>query len=55
MLWLYITLAAKKSQSHVEVGSNTSIVDLRVIGGDENGSLESDTVKYGHESLGTWT
>jgi hypothetical protein len=36
-------------------GSNTSTVALRVVGGDENGSLESDTVKYGHESHGTRT
>jgi hypothetical protein len=30
----------------VEAGSNTSSVSLRVVGGDENGSLESETVKY---------
>jgi hypothetical protein len=34
----------------VEAGSNTSTVALRVIGSDEMGSLESETVKYGHES-----
>jgi hypothetical protein len=28
---------------------------LRVVGGDENGSLNSETVKYGHESQGTRT
>jgi hypothetical protein len=28
---------------------------LRVVGGDEKGSLESGTVKYGHESYGTRT
>jgi hypothetical protein len=28
-------------QSHVEAGSNTSTVALKVIGGDEKGSLES--------------
>jgi hypothetical protein len=28
-------------------GSNTSTVALRVVGGDEKGSLESETVKYG--------
>jgi hypothetical protein len=39
----------------VEAGSNTSTVSLRVIGGDEEGSLESETVKYGHESHGTRT
>jgi hypothetical protein len=39
----------------VEAGSNTSTVTLRVVGGDEKGSLESETVKYDHESYGTWT
>jgi hypothetical protein len=37
----------------VKAGSNISTVTLRVVGGDENGSLESETVKYGHESHGT--
>jgi hypothetical protein len=31
----------------VKEGSNTSTVTLRVVGGDENGSLKSETVKYG--------
>jgi hypothetical protein len=31
----------------VEAGSNTSTVTLRVVGVDEKGSLESETVKYG--------
>jgi hypothetical protein len=31
------------SQSRVEAGSNTSTVALRVVGGDEKGSLESET------------
>jgi hypothetical protein len=39
----------------VEAGSNTSTVALRVAGGDEKGSIESETVKYGHESHGTRT
>jgi hypothetical protein len=39
----------------VEAGSNTSTVTLRVIGGDERGSLKSETVKYGHVSQGTRT
>jgi hypothetical protein len=39
----------------VEVGSNISTVALRVVRGDEKGSLESETVKYGHESHGTRT
>jgi hypothetical protein len=38
--------------SRVEAGSNTSTATLRVVGGDEKGSLESETVKYGHESHG---
>jgi hypothetical protein len=37
----------------VEAGSNTSTVTLRVVGGEERGSLESETVKYGHESHGS--
>jgi hypothetical protein len=37
----------------VEAGSNTSTVTLRVVGGDEKGSLRSETVKYGYESKGT--
>jgi hypothetical protein len=39
----------------VEAGSNNSTVTLRVVGGDEKGSLKSETVKYGNESKGTWT
>jgi hypothetical protein len=39
----------------VEAGSNTSTVTLRVVGGDEKGSLKSETVKYGYESKGTRT
>jgi hypothetical protein len=34
----------------VETGSNTSTVALRVVGGGEKGSHESETVKYGHAS-----
>jgi hypothetical protein len=41
--------------SRVEEGSNTSTVALRVVRGDEKGSLESETVKYGHESQRTRT
>jgi hypothetical protein len=37
----------------MEAGSNTSILALRVVGGDEKGSLESETVKYSRESHGT--
>jgi hypothetical protein len=39
----------------VEAGSNTSTVTLRVVGGDEKGSLKSETVIYGRKSLGTTT
>jgi hypothetical protein len=42
-------------QTRVEAGSNTSTVTLRVVGGDEKGSLESETVKYGHEPYETRT
>jgi hypothetical protein len=35
-----------RSLTRVEAGSNTSTVTLRVIGGDEMGSLKSETVKY---------
>jgi hypothetical protein len=38
-----------------EAGSNTSTVALRLVGDDERGSLESKTVKYGHESHETRT
>jgi hypothetical protein len=41
--------------SRVEAGSNTSTVALRVVGGDEKGSLESETVKYGRVSHETRT
>jgi hypothetical protein len=41
--------------TRVEVGSNTSTVTLRVVGGDEKGSLNYETVKYGHESYGNLT
>jgi hypothetical protein len=45
----------RDQDTRVEAGSNTSTVALRVVGGDEKGSLESETVKYGHESHGTRT
>jgi hypothetical protein len=34
-----------ESVTRVETGSNTSTVTLRVVGGDEKGSLKSETVK----------
>jgi hypothetical protein len=42
-------------ETHVEAESNTSTETVRVLGGDEKGSLESETVKYGQESHGTRT
>jgi hypothetical protein len=39
----------------VEAESNTYTVNLRVVGGDEKESPESETVKYGHESYGIRT
>jgi hypothetical protein len=42
-------------QTRVEVGSNTSTMTLRVVGGNEKGSLKFDTVKYSRKSQGTST
>jgi hypothetical protein len=42
-------------QTRVEAESNTATVALRVVGGGEKGSLEFETVKYGHESHGART
>jgi hypothetical protein len=39
----------------VVAGSNTSTMTLRVVGGDEKGSLQSETVIYGREYQGTRT
>jgi hypothetical protein len=36
----------------VEAGSNTSTLTLGVVGGDEKGSLKSETVKYCREYQG---
>jgi hypothetical protein len=44
-----------KMFNRVEAGSNTSTVTLRVVGGDEKGSLKSETVKYGLKTQGTRT
>jgi hypothetical protein len=44
-----------ENTSRVEAGSNTSTVTIRVVGGDEMGSLKYETVKYGHESYGSLT
>jgi hypothetical protein len=35
----------KLDNARVEAGSNTSTVTLRVVAGDEKGSLESETAK----------
>jgi hypothetical protein len=37
---------------HVEVGLNTSTIALRAVGGDKKGSLESETINYGHNPTG---
>jgi hypothetical protein len=42
-----------KWNTRVDAGSNISTLTLRVVGGDEKGSLQSETVKYGHDSPGT--
>jgi hypothetical protein len=42
----------RDSQNNCEFAST---VTLRVVGGDEKGSLESERVKYGRESQGTRT
>jgi hypothetical protein len=47
--------ARDRLETRVEAGSNTSTVTLRVVRGDEKGSLESETIKYGRESQGTGT
>jgi hypothetical protein len=48
-------VARSRGESRVEAGSNTSTVALVVVGGDEKGSLEYETVKYGRESHETRT
>jgi hypothetical protein len=61
VLWLTVGLnirletLPKVRETRVEAGSNTSTVTLRVVGGDEKGSLKSETVKYGRKSQGTRT
>jgi hypothetical protein len=42
-------------ETRVEAWSNTSTVTLRVVGGDEEGNLKSETVKYCPVSQGTRT
>jgi hypothetical protein len=43
------------NSTRVEAGSNTFPVTLRIVGGDEKGSLRSERVKYGHEFQWTRT
>jgi hypothetical protein len=45
----------QNSEFRVEAGWNTSTVNLRAVGGDEKGSLKSETVKYGRQFQGTQT
>jgi hypothetical protein len=49
------TLVGHQTLTRVGSGSNTSTVTLRVVGGDEKGSLKSETKKYGHGSEMTRT
>jgi hypothetical protein len=52
-LRVYVPGTKTNSEGRVEAWWNTSTVTLRVVGGDEKGSLKSETVKYGRESQGT--
>jgi hypothetical protein len=45
----------RHKKSHVDLGPETSILALWVIGGDKRGSLKSETVKYDHKSYETQT
>jgi hypothetical protein len=49
------TLVIFQTVTRVEAGSNTSTMTLRVVGGDEKGSLKTETVKYGRGIQGTRT
>jgi hypothetical protein len=44
-----------RNRTRVEAVSNTPTVTLRVVKGDEKGSLKSETVKYGLETKGPRT
>jgi hypothetical protein len=44
----FVRLAGGRDRTRVEEGANTSTVTLRVVGGNEKGSLKHETVKYGH-------
>jgi hypothetical protein len=49
------TQSEETEMTRVEAESNTSTVTLRVVGGDEKGSIKTETVKYGREIQGTRT
>jgi hypothetical protein len=51
----FYILLRSNSHTFVEAGLNTSTMTLRVVGGDETGSLKSETVKYGLETKGLRT
>jgi hypothetical protein len=51
--YILIKLETVSLKSRVEAGSNPTTVARRVVGGDEKGSLESETLKYGGESHGS--
>jgi hypothetical protein len=51
----FMTVGVTQFVARMEAESNTSTVTLRVVGGDERGSLKSETVKYGREYQGTQT
>jgi hypothetical protein len=53
--WSVPRVYNETSLGFTQSGSNVSTVALRVVGGDEKGSLESETEKYGRESHGTRT
>jgi hypothetical protein len=50
---LYNEQQLRLRATRVEAGPNTPTVTLRVVGGDEKGSLKTETVKYGREFEGT--
>jgi hypothetical protein len=53
----YISGRSDKNEfiARVEACLNTFSVTVRVVGGDEKGSLDPERVKYGQESHGTRT
>jgi hypothetical protein len=51
-----VTVKQEETSGHeLQPGLDTSTVTLPVVGGDEKGCLESETVKYGHEFYRTRT